>query len=100
MTIGSSLRLMVPSATVRSSGPWNVVVATTLKGTKAWAFHVWIEGLRPCNHDVEAVTVAEHARHRHRSRKLLEVLWCRVVGHLVDHDEGVSQLSIHLLGDR
>ena len=26
---GSSLRLTVPSTTVRSSGPWNVVVATT-----------------------------------------------------------------------
>ena len=42
-------------------------------------------------HDVDAVTVAEDARHRHRSRKLLKVLWGRLVCHPVDHDAGVSR---------
>ena len=39
--------------------------------------------------DVEAVTVAEYARHRHRSGELLEILGGRFVRHLVDDDEGV-----------
>ena len=67
LTMGSSPRLTVPSKTVRSSGPWNVV------------------------------TVAEQPRHRHRLRELFEVLGRRVVGHAVDHDEGVWQSVCELL---
>lgn len=39
--------------------------------------------------DIEAVTIAEHTGHGDRSGELLEVFGGRVVGHPVDHDEGV-----------
>jgi len=38
------------------------------------------------DHDIEAVTVAEHPGHGDRSGELLEVLGGRVVGHPVDDD--------------
>ena len=73
------------------------VVAATLFDSAMTIRRVTARGLvdvgQPAQggHDVEAVTVAEHARHRHRSRELPEVLGGRLVGHSVDHDAGVSR---------
>mgnify|MGYP001827845452 CR=1 FL=1 len=41
--------------------------------------------------DVDAVTVAQHARHGDGSGELLEIFGGRVVGHVVECDEGVSR---------
>ena len=43
------------------------------------------------DHDVEAVTIAEHAGHGDRSGELLEILGGRLVGHLGEYDVGVSR---------
>ena len=52
--------------------------------------------------DVEAVTIAEDSGHGDGTGELLEVSGGLIVGHVVDHDEGVSR-SVNLMagsGDR
>ena len=55
------------------------------------ALHGLLEFRQPAQrgHNVEAITVAEHAKHRHRPGELLEVFGSLIVGHRAQCDSGV-----------
>ena len=80
------------SAEATSAGDrWRLRLIGGLPGISGMPTRRLLEFSQPAQrgHDVEAVTVAENARHRHRPGELLEVLGGRFVRHLVDDDEGV-----------